>query len=283
MTARWTLATILTLLVTASAAAGTTGVATSFAVLAGFPSGEAAAEGGSLLVPGTVIPLDGSSAGAADEVVARSLAFTTAVDKLWDTFRLDPARRIQRGRTVLAAVGERVELPAPAGTDLAIAATLLGYNQRLATYRVVFRQGEHTLADSTVSVARGGRAVVGGMDGDAAPYLFVVVEAEKEGDTDAITRRAGEGGITMPVAVTKVPPTYPEAARAAKIRGTVVVDVLIDPTGAVRDARILESPDPSLATAAIAAVRQWRFEPARDADNKPVDVHFVLTLRFALR
>jgi len=40
-------------------------------------------------------------------------------------------------------------------------ATLVGYSKTTATYRVVFKQSEKSLADSTVIVTRGGRAVVG--------------------------------------------------------------------------------------------------------------------------
>ncbi len=283
MTRRLVAAMVLSLAAAAPAAADGAGVSTSFAVLVGFPSGEAAAEGGALLVPGTVIPLDAPTVAGGEALVTRSLAFTSAVDKLWDTFRLDPTRRIQRSRTVLALVNESLELPAPPGSDLAISATLLGYNQRLATYRVALHQDGHTLADSTASVTRGGRAVVGAVDGEAAPYLFVVVEAAAEGDRETAAGRAGENGLTEPVAISKVAPKYPEEARAAKVQGVVVLETLIDRTGRVREARILESPAPSLAEAAIAAARQWRFEPARNAQGVAVDVRFVLTLRFALK
>ena len=47
-----------------------------------------------------------------------------------------------------------------------------------ATYRIVFRQDQTKLADSKLTVARGGRAVVGGMDGEAAPYVFVFVQPD---------------------------------------------------------------------------------------------------------
>ena len=35
--------------------------------------------------------------------------------------------------------------------------------------------------------------------------------------------------------------------------------------------------------AAVAAVRQWRFKPARRADGQPVRVLFTVTIRFALQ
>ena len=185
---------------------------TGFTTLVGFPSAEPAAAGGVLLVPGTVIPLGGDGAAVRRGVVERSLAFSSAVERLWSTFRLDPARQIQKGANLPARVGAALELPTVEGSAVAIAATLLGFNERAATYRVVFREGAKVVADSTVVVDRGGRAVVGGLDGPAAPYLFVFVEPEPAG-VGATPSRVEKGlGLTEPVAVTKVPPAYPEEA-----------------------------------------------------------------------
>jgi protein TonB len=45
---------------------------------------------------------------------------------------------------------------------------------------------------------------------------------------------------------------------------------------------VLKSVAP-LDAAAIAAVRQWRFRPARDADGRPVRVIMEVPVRFVLR
>lgn len=258
------------------------GLSTEFAVLVGFPSGEAPAAGGVVLVPGTVIPLeaDGTSSHAQD-AVERSLSFTRAIEKLWTTFRLDPVRRVQLGKVLRTSLEEEVAVPAPEGSGIDIMATLLGFNESVATYRVVFRQGDESLADSTVSVQRGGRAVVGGMDGEAAPYLFIFVEPDPP--HGGATRWRDDAGISQPVAVTTVNPSYPEAARKGGISGVVVVETIIGVDGTVLDARILESPDLVLGDAAVEAVRQWRFEPARKDDGTALEVSFVLTIKFALR
>lgn len=269
----------------AETAAGPAGapLMTGFTTLVGFPSSEPAAAGGVLLVPGTVIPLGGDGAEVRRGVVERGLAFSSAVERLWSTFRLDPARQIQKGANLPARVGTALELPTVEGSAVAIAATLLGFNERAATYRVVFREGAKTVADSTVVVDRGGRAVVGGLDGPAAPYLFVFVEPEPAG-VGATPSRVEKGqGLTEPVAVTKVPPAYPEEARQGRIQGVVVIEAEIDASGKVVDARILESPSPVLAGAALEAIRQWTFEPAKDATGRPIAVRFSLTMNFRLQ
>jgi protein TonB len=84
----------------------------------------------------------------------------------------------------------------------------------------------------------------------------------------------------LPEAITKVQPIYPEAARQAKVEGTVLVQALVGKDGAVRDTRIVGS-IPGLDEAAVASVRQWRFKPAM-SKGAPVAVWVAVPVRFAL-
>jgi len=257
-------------------------IVTEFAVLVGFPSSEAAAVGGVVLVPGTVIPMTGgATADLPSDTVERSLSFTKTVEKLWMTFRLDPVRRLQQGRVIRTQPGATVDLPAPEGSGIAIEATLVSYDESNATYRVVFRQADETIADTTVAVPRGGRSVVGGMDGESAPYLFVFVQpAPPHGST---TRWQEGAGLSQPLAIERVNPRYPVAALRAGASGVVVLEAIVSSDGHVKEVRILESPDPSLSEAGADAVRQWMFSPARDDDGTPIEVSMVLTLTFHLK
>ena len=269
-----------------SAKAEPASLVTEFALLVGFPSGERAATGGVVLVPGTVVPLDSTPAVADGHqlqgAVERSLSFTRAVDKLWSTFRLDPGRLVQRGQTLSTSVDRPVDLTTPPGSSVSISATLLGFNDSIATYRVRFRQGESVIADSKLSVNRGGRAVVGGMDGDAAPYIFLFVQPDPP-HGEAVRYRK-ELGMVQPEAIHRGEmPVYPQEARQAESSWVPSSSTWSSTSMAkVVDAGILESPATSLGDAAIEAVRQWRFEPARDAAGEPIKVRFVLTIRFAL-
>lgn len=74
-------------------------------------------------------------------------------------------------------------------------------------------------------------------------------------------------------------PRYPEDARAAGIKGSVVTELVIDPAGNVVDARVLRSV-PMLDEAALAAVRTWKFAPTV-VNGQPVPVRMTTTVNFA--
>lgn|GEM_PF-797652 len=96
---------------------------------------------------------------------------------------------------------------------------------------------------------------------------------------------AGHGAAaadSMPVAVRRVKPAYPAAARRQGLTGRVVLRVQVNAEGTVSDLRV-ESADPAgvFETQAVEAVRQWRFRPAV-RQGAPVAVWFLLPIRFAL-
>jgi len=61
--------------------------------------------------------------------------------------------------------------------------------------------------------------------------------------------------------IKKVAPDYPGNYRKAGITGTVVVRIWIDRSGAVAGADIISSPHQELSALAVAAIKQWVFEP----------------------
>lgn len=65
-----------------------------------------------------------------------------------------------------------------------------------------------------------------------------------------------------PEAASRVPPAYPETARQKGIEGVVLVRALVGRDGSVRRTVVTEHVA-GLDEAAEAAVRQWRFKPAR--------------------
>ena len=76
----------------------------------------------------------------------------------------------------------------------------------------------------------------------------------------------------------RVDPEYPAAARPAKLRGVIALDVVVGRDGSVVDMRPLNGPD-VLAKAAMEALRWWRFEPYR-LDGKPVVVKTTVAMEF---
>jgi protein TonB len=80
--------------------------------------------------------------------------------------------------------------------------------------------------------------------------------------------------------VRKVVPAYPPLARNARIQGTVVLQAMIGKQGTIEDLRLV-SGHPMLATAAIEAVRQWRYRPYV-LNGQPVEVETQITVNFSL-
>jgi TonB family protein len=74
-------------------------------------------------------------------------------------------------------------------------------------------------------------------------------------------------------AKSKVQPVYPDLARKMNITGTVKVQVTVAPNGTVKDAKVVGG-HPVLASAALEAVKKWRFEPASVESTGVVDFKF---------
>jgi len=89
------------------------------------------------------------------------------------------------------------------------------------------------------------------------------------------------GDVKAPVVITRVNPLFPDEARQARIAGIVILEVLIDTTGIVKDATVLKGLPYGLSEAAMEAVRQWTFVPATK-NGEPVEVLFNLTVNFRL-
>jgi protein TonB len=104
----------------------------------------------------------------------------------------------------------------------------------------------------------------------------------KPSDADSLPIPTEEYLVTeMPSLAQEVRIPYPPEARQRGIQGSVVMDILIDAEGHVRDAGLLQGPDESLNQAAIKAVRGFVFKPAR-VDDKPVAVRIRYAYRFVL-
>jgi TonB family protein len=78
----------------------------------------------------------------------------------------------------------------------------------------------------------------------------------------------------------RVDPKYPDKARQQQIQGAVVLEVHINPDGAVEAVHLVSGP-PQLAQAATDAVKQWRFKP-RTENGEAVRMHTLVTLNFQL-
>jgi TonB family protein len=103
--------------------------------------------------------------------------------------------------------------------------------------------------------------------------VFLAVVAMTAGVGVAGLRAQEAQGEIVRRAKTKVQPVYPDLARKMNITGTVKVEVTVSPNGTVKDAKIVGG-HPVLATAALEAVKKWRFEPASMESSGIVDFKF---------
>jgi TonB family protein len=98
--------------------------------------------------------------------------------------------------------------------------------------------------------------------------------------------RGGESAVPLPVGgdvkaaqlIKSVPPIYQPIAGRQFISGEVQIDALIDSSGNVAAVKALSGPA-ILRTAALVAVKQWKFSPAL-LDGQPTAMHLTVTLRF---
>ncbi len=99
--------------------------------------------------------------------------------------------------------------------------------------------------------------------------------------------RAQEGTTIIPPRLLENPGlTYPGDALHEGVAGDVVMDVELDASGAVIWVGVKEAPDPRLAWAALGAVTNLSFEPARrvaaDGTEQPTPVRFSYSLTFTI-
>lgn len=92
---------------------------------------------------------------------------------------------------------------------------------------------------------------------------------------------AGRGGVSVPRVIYDPDPDYTDVARLEKLQGTVGLWVIVGADGHVQDVNLRRGLGSGLDERAIAAVRTWRFEPARK-DGEPVAVRVSVEVNFRM-
>jgi TonB family protein len=105
--------------------------------------------------------------------------------------------------------------------------------------------------------------------------------ARSSPSTDESEAPAAEEPLEPAVLVSKVDPEYPEGARRAGVEGTVILDALISETGQVTQVAVDQGLPLGVSEAAVAAVRHWKYHPARGrsgavASHKKIRIAFSL-------
>lgn len=89
------------------------------------------------------------------------------------------------------------------------------------------------------------------------------------------------GALVAPKLVHKVGPVYPEVAALARLRGVVILEAQVDVNGLVKEVKVLRGV-PLLDEAALAAVRQWRYQPLL-LNGVPTEFILTVTVNFNLK
>jgi TonB family protein len=128
--------------------------------------------------------------------------------------------------------------------------------------------------------------------GNIAPPYYRDFFAKREGRATSQQLPAGvfrlasvgskAGDITAPKATSRTDPEYSEIARQLKLTGTAILSLVVDVSGSVRDIQVVQPLGAGLDEKAIAAVSQWKFDPATK-DGKPVPVAISVEVDFRIR
>jgi TonB family protein len=94
---------------------------------------------------------------------------------------------------------------------------------------------------------------------------------------------AQEGQLTKPPKLTKfVPAVYPQAKHDAGVTSSVLLSIEIDDAGKVGNVEVMQTGGPDFDAAAVAAVKQFEFEPA-EIDNQPTPVKITYRYDFTIK
>jgi periplasmic protein TonB len=107
-------------------------------------------------------------------------------------------------------------------------------------------------------------------------------EKLKADDPDALPIPVEEYLVSqMPRLISETRIPYPPVAKKKGIQGPVVMDLLIDASGKVRESTLITGPSEDLNQAALAAIKNFVFEPAK-IDGGAVAVKIRYSYRFVL-
>jgi len=73
--------------------------------------------------------------------------------------------------------------------------------------------------------------------------------------------------------VNRIVPSYPQLARTMNLKGTVRIEAVVAPNGAVKSVAV-KGGHPVLVQAAENVIQKWRWEPATHETHEPIEFNF---------
>jgi TonB family protein len=114
------------------------------------------------------------------------------------------------------------------------------------------------------------------------PLLLALATGENVREPPLQAPPAAPQITQLPEVIEAVQPEYPKERAERGEAAKVVLRIDIDEEGGVADAVVVGSAGADFDAAALAAIRRFRFSPARDAGGKPVRVRLPFTMRFVI-
>ena len=116
--------------------------------------------------------------------------------------------------------------------------------------------------------------------------LFAVILAvtllgqssDDAGKSDELVYEIGPG-VTPPRVTKQVNPKYSESSRGVRVTGLITIEVIVSSQGTPKNPRVIKGIDDEVDHAAVEALKQWRFTPAKK-DNKAIAVRVVVEIDF---
>ena len=136
----------------------------------------------------------------------------------------------------------------------------------------VFGVSRKSLTSETGEIAKAGNTLAKAPD----------QEKLNVNDPDSIPIPTEDYLITkMPVLKAEIRIPYPPEAKKKGVQGAVIMDILIDSSGRVREVNLVDGPAPDLNSAAVTATKNFLFTPAL-MQEKAVAVRIRYAYRFVL-
>lgn len=130
-------------------------------------------------------------------------------------------------------------------------------------------------------IGSAGDAIPGAIPGDGSSrFTQFLPNPEPPTPRLSVQRVRVSSGVAEGLVIRQVKPVYPPLAKAARIEGKVLLQATIGKDGTVENLRLI-SGHPMLASAAIDAVKQWRYKPYY-LNAEPIEVETTITVNFTL-
>jgi len=97
-------------------------------------------------------------------------------------------------------------------------------------------------------------------------------DATAQAGADEPLEKIGVNGVKAPFPTNSVSAEFPDEARHKNRSGLCIVSMIVDAKGLPRNVKVQRCTDSLFAESSLEAAKQYRFEPAKNAEGKPVSV-----------